>query len=310
MSTSNFLKVLIYYREMKYIIPVVFLILFSLYFLTLPPENIPFANDALISETTVPQSNINIINTSPISILNLRNKKIDTDKYQIVEKLANGVNYEKYLVSYISEGFKVYAILTIPQEKAPEGGFPAIIFNHGYIPPKNYNNLSNYSSYVDYLAKSGFVVLKIDMRGHGKSEGVASGTYFSSTYTIDVISALKSLQKSELVNASRIGVWGHSMSGNLVLRSMLVSDEIKAGVIWAGAVYSYEDFAKYRISDSSYVARPAVQDIQNPNRDNNPEIDKLRQDGNQVDFSNNYWKAVSLTQNINYLKIHSKSIIR
>jgi dipeptidyl aminopeptidase/acylaminoacyl peptidase len=92
------------------------------------------------------------------------------------------------------------------------------------------------------------------------------------------------------------------MSGNLVLRSMLVTEEIKAGVIWAGAVYSYEDFAKYRISDSSYVARPMQQIIDNPNRDNNDEIVKLREDSKNVDFSNNYWKAISLTQNINYLK--------
>ena len=42
-------------------------------------------------------------------------------------------------------------------------------------------------------------------------------------------------------------MWGHSMAGNLVLRAMLIEPEIKAGVIWAGAVYSYDDFAKYGI---------------------------------------------------------------
>lgn len=239
---------------------------------------------------------------SPISINYLRDKKIDSDSYKIEQKLGNGSNYERYIVSYLSEGEKVYALLTIPFETKPDGGYPAIIFNHGYIPPKSYSTTGNYVSYVDYLSQRGFVVFKIDMRGHGNSEGVATGSYFSSTYTIDVISALKSLQKSDIVNPRRIGVWGHSMSGNLVLRSMLINEEIKAGVIWAGAVYSYEDFAKYRISDSSFVARPMQQIVEHPNRDNNDEIKKLREDSKSVDFSNNYWKAISLTQNINYLK--------
>jgi dipeptidyl aminopeptidase/acylaminoacyl peptidase len=239
---------------------------------------------------------------SPISINYLRKIKIDSDVYIIEQKLDNGSNYEKYIISYLSEGEKVYGLLTIPFESKPEDGFPAIVFNHGYIPPKNYSTTYNYLSYVDYLARNGFVVLKIDMRGHGNSEGTATGSYFSSTYTIDLISALKSLQKSELINPKRIGVWGHSMSGNLVLRSMLVSDEIKAGVIWAGAVYSYEDFGKYRISDSSYMQRPQQQVISHPNRDNNPEIQKLRDNYKEIDFSSDYWRAISLTQNINYLK--------
>jgi len=239
---------------------------------------------------------------SPISIIKLRKTPIESDNYQIEQKLGNGINYERYIVSYKSEGEKVYALLTVPFETKPEGGYPAIIFNHGYIPPKSYSTTGNYASYVDFLARNGFVVFKIDMRGHGNSEGLATGSYFSSTYTIDLISALKSLQKSDIVNPKRIGVWGHSMSGNLVLRSMLVNEDIKAGVIWAGAVYSYEDFSKYRISDSSFVARPAMQIASHPNRDTNPEIQKLREDPKSIDFSSNYWKAVSLTQNINYLK--------
>jgi uncharacterized protein len=245
--------------------------------------------------------NLTVEIDSPISIKKLRDKKIESDKYVVEQKLANGSNYERFIVSYLSEGEKVFGLLTVPFESKPEKGFPAIIFNHGYIPPSTYSTTSNYAAYVDYLAKNGFVVFKIDMRGHGKSEGLATGSYFSSTYTIDVISALKSLQKSEIVDPKRIGVWGHSMSGNLVLRSMLVNENIKAGVIWAGAVYSYEDFGKYRISDSSYMARPTQQIASNPNRDTNPEIQKLRDDVKNVNFSSDYWKAVSLTQNINFL---------
>jgi dipeptidyl aminopeptidase/acylaminoacyl peptidase len=36
-------------------------------------------------------------------------------------------------------------------------------------------------------------------------------------------------------------MWGHSMGGYLTLRAMVISPEIKAGVIWAGVVASYPD---------------------------------------------------------------------
>src|SRR6185436_6818008 len=161
--------------------------------------------------------------------------------------------YARYIASYTSQGNKIYGLLTIPFGSAPEGGFKAIVFNHGYIPPDSYVTTERYVAYVDALAQSGFVVFKIDMRGHGDSEGEPSGSYFSPAYMIDAISALKSLQKMDIIDPDGIGMWGHSMAGNLVLRAMLVEPAIKAGVIWAGAVYSYDDFEKYAITDTSFV---------------------------------------------------------
>lgn len=261
-----------------------------------------FQNKSL--EITDIPSNKEIV-TSPISILYLREKikDIDSPKYEVVQKVNSFQKYNSFLVYYLSEGEKVFALLTIPNETMPAAGFPAIIFNHGYIPPKSYSTTGNYSSYVDYLASNGFVVFKIDMRGHGNSKGEAIGTYFGSSYTYDVISALKSLQKSEIVDPKRIGVWGHSMSGNLVLRSMLVSNEIKAGVIWAGAVYSYQDFAKYRISDSSFQRPPTSTPVKpNKNREGSNEVLKFREDSSKIDFSIPFWKSVSLTENLDLLK--------
>jgi len=240
---------------------------------------------------------------SPISIEYLRSINIDSGKLKIEKLVSENSSYSSYLTYYLAEEEKVFALLTIPKSPKPISGHPAIIFNHGYIPPKSYNTFSNYSAYVDYLARNGFVVLKIDMRGHGNSEGQASGTYFSSTYLKDVISAKKALQKLEDVDSKNIGLWGHSMSGNLVLRTLLVDNEFKAGVIWAGAVYSYEDFYKYRISDSSYsgvmVTQPTTQTSKN--RESSSEITKFRSREVEPDFQNEFWKSISLTENIKYL---------
>lgn len=240
---------------------------------------------------------------SPISIEYLRSLKITPTELKIEENLRNGVNYSNFLVSYQSEGNKIYALLTVPFGETPEGGFPAIIFNHGYIPPKEYRTQEKYVAYVDYLARNGFVVLKIDMRGHGKSEGVPTGSYFSNAYTIDVLSAFDGLKKFNQVNKDKIGLWGHSMSGNLVLRSMLVNPDFKAGVIWAGAVYSYEDFSRLGLSDNSYVRRTqmSAEVLESPNREKSPEVQKLREKPKEIDFTSEFWKSISLTQNLSFL---------
>ena len=42
-------------------------------------------------------------------------------------------------------------------------------------------------------------------------------------------------------------MWGHSMGGFITLRAMVVNKDIKAGVIWAGVVVSYQDlFERWR----------------------------------------------------------------
>ncbi len=242
---------------------------------------------------------------SKTSLDYLKSLNIDSNAPKIEQELSSGSNYKRYIASYLSGGNKIYGLLTIPNETPPQGGYPAIVFNHGYIPPRQYNTTEKYVAYVDNLAKNGFVVFKIDLRGHGNSEGTAGGSYFSPGYTIDAISALKSLQKHSSVNAKRIGMWGHSMAGNLVLRAMLVEPQIKAGVIWAGAVFSYEDFAKYRLNDGSYVRpkeieTPSSTEGNNSDREDSKEVRALR-NNEEIDFSTPYWKSISLTQNINYL---------
>ncbi len=159
----------------------------------------------------------------------------------IEEELEPGANYRRYYAYYLSEGLKIYALLTVPNGEMPTGGFPAIVFNHGYIPPDEYRTTERYVAYVDRLARSGYIVFRIDYRGHDRSEGSPSGAYSSPGYTVDVLNAVSSLQRFPQANPDKIGMWGHSMGGFLTLRAMVVSDAVKVGVIWAGVVAPYAD---------------------------------------------------------------------
>ena len=231
-----------------------------------------------------------------LTIAYLRELEIVGSEVVFEQELNKASNYSQYIVSYLSQGLRIRGLLTVPFGIAPEGGFKAIIFNHGYIPPSTYRTTERYVDYVRVLAEAGFVVFKIDMRGHGTSEGESDGSYFSPGYTIDAISALKSLQTLDFVDPDGIGMWGHSMSGNLVLRAMLIEPDIKAGVIWAGAVYSYDDFVKYSITDISF--NPSASTSTRPISRGR----QLREAYGPIDTEQPYWQSVSLTEHIEYLE--------
>lgn len=176
-----------------------------------------------------------------LSIESLRKGSYPGSDLSIEQTLTAGSNYKRYVVSYKSEGLKIYALLTVPNEQQPEGGWSVVIFNHGYIPPTEYKTTERYTAYTDVFSRNGYVLLKPDYRGHGSSEGIPQGAYGSNDYTIDILNALASLKKYPGVNPNRIGMWGHSMGGFIILRNMVVSKDIKVGVIWGGVVGSYPD---------------------------------------------------------------------
>ena len=176
-----------------------------------------------------------------MSILAAKHRDYPASAITIEQTLEPGANYYRYYAWYESQGLRIYGLLTVPFGEKPTGGWPAIVFNHGYIAPAAYQTTSRYIAYVDQLARAGYIVYKIDYRGHDRSEGQATGAYGDPGYTTDVLNALSALQAFPLVDANRLGMWGHSMGGFLTLRAMVVSNQIKAGVIWSGVVGSYAD---------------------------------------------------------------------
>src|SRR3989344_5690350 len=89
---------------------------------------------------------------NPLSIKQLRENDYPGSEIVIERELDNGSNYKRYTASYKSEGLKIYGLLTIPNgnpstgsgQRKPKNGLPAIIFNHGYIAPREYRTTERY----------------------------------------------------------------------------------------------------------------------------------------------------------------------
>ncbi len=177
----------------------------------------------------------------PMSIAAMRAREYPGSDFVIERELDPGSNYERYYVSYLSDGLKIYALLTVPNGEPPATGWPAIAFNHGFIPPDVYRTTERYVAYVDRIAQAGYVVLRSDYRGHDQSEGEATGAYGSPGYVVDVLNGVAALKRYPSVDPNRIGMWGHSMGGYITLRAMVIASDLKAGVIWGGVVAPYPD---------------------------------------------------------------------
>ncbi|MFC6802150.1 alpha/beta hydrolase family protein [Deinococcus caeni] len=60
---------------------------------------------------------------------------------------------------------------------------------------------------------------------------------------MDVLNAAASLRRDPRVNPDRLGLWGHSMGGQLSLKAMIVDPRLKAASLWAGVIASYDVLA-------------------------------------------------------------------
>lgn len=223
----------------------------------------------------------------PLQISEMRKKEYPGSEIVTEKTLRSGNGFQRYVVSYESEGLRIKGILAIPNGDPPAGGWPAIVFNHGYIRPETYRREEKYVAYIAGFASKGYVTFMPDFRGHQDSEGLPLGAYFSPAYTTDALNAFYSLAKYPDVNPERIGMWGHSMGGNITLRSMVVVRDVKAGVIWAGVVASYEDML------SNWRRGRPWRPSRRENMAHRPSRDDLMEEYGEIDENRAFWESIS-----------------
>lgn len=192
-------------------------------------------------------------NLNSLTIDSLRSRNYLGSEVFIEETLPPELGYNRYIASYYSDGLKIHALLLIPNSAKPKDGFPVIILNHGYIIPDKYTPDGNYTPYADAFARAGYIVFKPSYRGHGKSEGSPTSTYFAPDYVIDDLNAIASIKRYKDADPGSIGIWGHSMGGNITLKVVEISKDIKVASMWSGVVapikdivYNWQDKVTYK----------------------------------------------------------------
>jgi uncharacterized protein len=208
--------------------------------------NIITDNKLTITQKSIP----NNVKVFPYAIESLSKRNYPSGVINIEEKVSSGI----YLISYKSDGLKIFGTMAIPKVQKPKNGFPVIILNHGYINPKIYNNLTDYTQIQMELTNRGYIVIKPDYRGNGRSDG-ANEPLNRFAYPIDVINLITSLNSIKDANPTRVYIWGHSMGGEISLKVIEISSKIsdingkiKAAVLWAPVTDPVKWFNKSHLS--------------------------------------------------------------
>jgi len=122
---------------------------------------------------------------------------------------------------------------------------PAIVLAHGIGGSKEMM-----SGIGLELARRGFVALCLDLLGHGGSGGsVRDGTNEPS---FGVSSAVEYLRSQSFVNASAIGLVGHSLGGGAVRATFAADGGIGASVLIAGGLGEMSEGPAYGVLNSTF----------------------------------------------------------
>lgn len=191
------------------------------------PTQISDSNALNLSETISKNDN-----TAPASFIeSLRERDYQPGQITIESTLSDNQSYTGYLISYLSDELKIYGRMNVPVGNGP---FPVIILDHGYFSTSSFTSGDGTQTMADILARNGYLTLASDYRGFGKSENDGQGSRgHRPEYAIDVLNLIASVNSFDKADPNRIGMWGHSMGGEVSIRTAEVTDKIKALVLWA-----------------------------------------------------------------------------
>lgn len=145
-----------------------------------------------------------------------------------------------------ASGHQMSALLLIPDTATPENPAPAIVCSHGWYNNREMQDLN----YVEY-ARRGFVVLSIDMYGHGNSENLPNGTWWEPENNANgMYDAVQMMATLPFVDASRIGVTGHSNGALASRTAVLLDNEAETPLIAAALLVSND--AVYTDDNGNY----------------------------------------------------------
>ncbi len=153
---------------------------------------------------------------------------------------------QRRVLSFRADGLKQYALVVEPAGEMPEAGWPVLLMNHGYHPEPLKNGKRDdgttdrpgdyYRGLPLAYAKAGFLVVWPDYRGHNVSEGYQFTQQEdpAAWYARDLIAAFSALPSLPQADPQKVFLWGHSMGGNVILRTLpAIGDQVQGVSLWS-----------------------------------------------------------------------------
>jgi uncharacterized protein len=132
-------------------------------------------------------------------------------------------------VSIEDQGKQLSGLIYMPISASSDNPCPAVVVAHGIGGSK-----SMMSNLGLELAKKGFIVLCLDLIGHGQSEGTVSQGIDEIDFGVSA--ATRYLEIQTYVNSSEIGLVGHSLGGGAIRAEAAQNSNVRAIVLIAGGL--------------------------------------------------------------------------
>lgn len=121
-------------------------------------------------------------------------------------------------------GALLSADLWIPANATEDSKAPAVITVEGW-----YNNKEMQDAYTLELARRGYVVLTLDLHGHGNTEALPQDRLYDGAVGVD--GAVQMIASLPYVDTTRIGVTGHSSGGTAANMAVALDNERETPLI-------------------------------------------------------------------------------
>jgi uncharacterized protein len=139
-------------------------------------------------------------------------------------------------ITFNSKGLPCRGWLWVPDDLAEGQKSPTIVMAHGFSAVKE----MGLPDFAERFAAAGFVTLAFDYRYFGDSEGEPRCQLFPLEQVEDVRNAITWVSDQPEVDPQRIGVWGTSYGGGIVVYTATFDRRIKAVVAQVPATVSAE----------------------------------------------------------------------
>ena len=151
-----------------------------------------------------------------------------------------------------SSGRMINALLFKPAGATADDKAPAVVTTHGW-----WNNREMQDANYVELARRGYVVLSIDMYGHGNSDAIpADELQVGGTGVYDGVKLLADLP---YVDTSRIGVSGHSNGARASNWAVTIDNEAETPLI--ASVFLVDNEAMYTDADRNFTNNYGTRDV-------------------------------------------------
>lgn len=168
------------------------------------------------------------------TIESLENTSFTGSTISLETPLATTSAFTTYTFSFMTQGKKATGVATIPSGSPPAGGFPVIVQIRGYIDPASYKPGDGTKRSAEVYATNGYLSLAPDFLGFGGSDMPSSDIFEErfERYTT-VLDLIPSITTLKMANGSKMGLWGHSNGGQIVLTVLEILGKPLPAALWA-----------------------------------------------------------------------------